>query len=111
MEEAAVAPRWAAVSDVGTRPIVECRDLRKSLGRVAPVDGVSFRIMPGETYGLLGPNGAGKTAIISMVTGVLEADSGTVLVDGLPMRPGARQAKRRIGYVPQEVAPYPDPDR
>ncbi|MBG6096992.1 ABC transporter ATP-binding protein [Nocardioides luteus] len=88
--------------------VLRCTDLRRSFGSVKAVDGISFRIGSGETYGLLGPNGAGKTTIISMVSGVLEADSGSVQVDGVEMHPGALAAKAAIGYVPQDVALYPD---
>ena len=88
--------------------VLRCTDLRRSFGPVTAVDGISFRIRGGETYGLLGPNGAGKTTVISMVAGVLAADSGSILVDGVEMHPGAYGAKAAIGYVPQDVALYPD---
>lgn len=91
-----------------TDVMLRCTDLRKAYGSLRAVDGISFEIRPGETYGLLGPNGAGKTTVISIVAGVLEGDSGEVVVDGLPMGPGALEAKALIGYVPQEVALYPD---
>jgi ABC-2 type transport system ATP-binding protein len=70
------------------------------------VDGVSFDVGPGECYGLLGPNGAGKTTTISMVCGLLEADEGTVTVNGHPG--GSLEAKASVGYVPQDLALYPD---
>ncbi|MFZ5849716.1 ABC transporter ATP-binding protein [Nocardioides pakistanensis] len=88
--------------------MLRCTDLRKAYGTLQAVDGVSFEIRPGETYGLLGPNGAGKTTAISIIAGVLESDSGEVTIDGLPMGPSALEAKGLIGYVPQEVALYPD---
>ena len=62
----------------------------------------------GETYGLLGPNGAGKTTTISMVCGILRRDEGEVAVAGRPMDPGATALKAEIGYVPQDLAIYPD---
>ena len=89
-------------------PILDCRDLRKRFGDIVAVDGVSFRIAEGETYGLLGPNGAGKTTTISIVCGLLERDGGEVVVGGEPMTTRAIDAKRLIGYVPQEIAVYPD---
>jgi ABC-2 type transport system ATP-binding protein len=71
------------------------------------VDGVSFTVAPGEAYGLLGPNGAGKTTTIRMVCGLLRPDAGRVLIDGRsPWE--ERGAKAAIGYVPQDIALYPD---
>jgi ABC-2 type transport system ATP-binding protein len=90
------------------RPVLECNGLRKSFGDIAAVNGVSFHINEGETYGLLGPNGAGKTTSIAMVCGLLERDAGEVLIDGEPMTTGTVRLKSRIGYVPQEIALYPD---
>jgi ABC-2 type transport system ATP-binding protein len=90
------------------RPTLTCRGLRKQFGERIAVDGVGFAIAPGETYGLLGPNGAGKTTTISMVCGILSADGGTVEVDGQPIDTGTTAAKGAIGYVPQDLAIYPD---
>jgi ABC-2 type transport system ATP-binding protein len=88
--------------------LLVCTDLHKNYGDRAAVDGVSFSIAPGETYGLLGPNGAGKTTTISMVCGLLERNDGEVIVAGLPMDIDATDAKAHIGYVPQDLAIYPD---
>ncbi len=82
--------------------------LVRRYGDLVAVDGVSFHIAPGETFGLLGPNGAGKTTTISMVAGLLAADAGSVLVAGLPMGPAEVAAKRHIGLVPQDLAIYPE---
>ena len=92
----------------GNQAVLECRDLRKTFGELTAVDGVSFHIAPGETYGLLGPNGAGKTTTISMAVGLARRDGGNVLVEGEPLDPGSVELKGRIGLVPQEVAIYPD---
>lgn len=88
--------------------ILECKGLSKSFGHIAAVKDVSFHIAPGETYGLLGPNGAGKTTTIAMACGLLERDAGEVLIGGEAMNPGTVGLKRHIGYVPQELAIYPD---
>ena len=88
--------------------VLVARDLRKRFGANVAVDGVSFEIAAGETYGLLGPNGAGKTTTVSMVCGLMERDAGEVIVAGEPMGTGRPAAKRGIGLVPQEVALYPD---
>jgi ABC-2 type transport system ATP-binding protein len=89
-------------------PVLACDGLVRRFGELVAVDGVSFAIGAGETYGLLGPNGAGKTTTISIVAGILAADAGTVTVAGEPMRPSAMEAKRHLGLVPQELAVYPD---
>lgn len=89
-------------------PVLSCNDLRKAFGGLTAVDGVSFTIARGETFGLLGPNGAGKTTTISMVCGLLERDAGEVLVLGKPLTTRSVGAKRAIGYVPQDIAIYPD---
>lgn len=89
-------------------PILVCRDLRKAYGELVAVGGVGFTIAEGETYGLLGPNGAGKTTAISMIVGILARDAGEVLIDGEPLTPTRTKVKSRIGYVPQELALYPD---
>ena len=97
-------PASAAATAVSLR----CSDLRKRFGERLAVDGVSFEIAAGETYGLLGPNGAGKTTTISMICGILGRDGGDVVVDGVPIKAGATAAKQKIGYVPQDLAIYPD---
>ncbi|HSC91441.1 MAG TPA: ABC transporter ATP-binding protein [Gaiellaceae bacterium] len=89
-------------------PVLVCRDLRKRFDDLVAVDGVGFEIAAGETYGLLGPNGAGKTTTISMVCGLLERDAGEVVVAGRAVGTTSVDAKAAIGYVPQDVALYPD---
>ena len=78
--------------------LLVCEDLHKSYGERAAVDGVSFHIARGETYGLLGPNGAGKTTSISMVCGLMERNGGDITVGGLPMGIDTVDAKALIGY-------------
>ncbi|HLY50178.1 MAG TPA: ABC transporter ATP-binding protein [Solirubrobacteraceae bacterium] len=89
-------------------PVLDCVGLRKSFGELEAVRGVSFHIAEGETYGLLGPNGAGKTTTISMACGLLEPDGGEVRVAGKRLTPRSVDEKAAIGYVPQELAIYPD---
>jgi ABC-2 type transport system ATP-binding protein len=88
--------------------VLLCRDLRKSYGERPAVKGVGFEIAAGESYGLLGPNGAGKTTTISMVSGLLKRDAGEVFVDGAPLDSRTTEVKKAIGYVPQDIAIYPD---
>ena len=93
-----------------TRPVLRCSGLVKEFDGLVAVDDVGFHIDPGETYGLLGPNGAGKTTTISLIAGLLQRDGGEIEVAGIPMDITAREAKAQIGYVPQELAIYPDLD-
>ena len=95
-------------ANAGSAPILDCRNLEKSYGDRGAVAGVGFEIKAGETYGLLGPNGAGKTTTISMICGLLERDAGEVTVNGRPLTTSSTDAKIAIGYVPQEIAIYPD---
>jgi ABC-2 type transport system ATP-binding protein len=88
--------------------VLLCHDLRRRFGGLVAVDGVGFYVDPGETYGLLGPNGAGKTTTISMIAGLLEPDGGEITVAGEPISTRAIKAKQAIGYVPQDLAIYPD---
>jgi len=88
--------------------VLVVRNLVKRFGDLTAVDGVSFRIARGETYGLLGPNGAGKTTTISMVAGLIPADSGIVVVAGEEMGPRRVAPKRHLGLVPQDLAIYPE---
>ncbi|HEV2377018.1 MAG TPA: ABC transporter ATP-binding protein [Streptosporangiaceae bacterium] len=93
---------------MGDSPVLECRGLRRRFGDLVAVDNVGFHIAAGETYGLLGPNGAGKTTTISMVSGLLAPDAGEVSVAGQPMTTRTVAAKSALGYVPQDLAIYPD---
>jgi ABC-2 type transport system ATP-binding protein len=102
-----IAAGEEGVAMAGIR-MLECRGLRRSLGDLVAVDGVGFHVGAGETYGLLGPNGAGKTTTMSMIAGLLERDGGEVVMAGEPMNTHAIRAKAAIGYVPQDLAIYPD---
>ena len=88
--------------------VLACEGLRKTFGERVAVDGVGFTIDPGETYGLLGPNGAGKTTTISMVCGLLTRDAGRVTLAGRELDNGTIDVKAAVGFVPQELAIYPD---
>lgn len=88
--------------------VLTATGLEKSFGDRKAVDGVTFEIAAGETYGLLGPNGAGKTTTISMICGLLHKDAGSVVVDGRPIEVNSVSARDALGYVPQDLAIYPD---
>jgi ABC-2 type transport system ATP-binding protein len=88
--------------------MIRVERLRKSFGTLVAVDGISFEVQDGEIFGLLGPNGAGKTTTINMICGVLEPDSGRVLVDERDIWIEPKKVKAALGVVPQEIAVYED---
>jgi len=83
-------------------------DLRRNFGILTAVDGVSFSVAPGEVFGLLGPNGAGKSTTMTMISGLLGIDSGSIHVDGHSITTDSLQVRRILGLVPQDLAIYPD---
>jgi lipooligosaccharide transport system ATP-binding protein len=80
---------------------LEIIDLRKSYGDREVVAGISFSIGKGECFGLLGPNGAGKTTTLRCCLGHTALDSGSIHLVGEPVPERARQARMRVGVVPQ----------
>jgi ABC-2 type transport system ATP-binding protein len=87
-----------------SEPILSIRGLRKSYATgVEALKSVDLDIDKGEIFALLGPNGAGKTTLINIVCGIVTATSGEVLVDGRHWQSHYRQARTRIGLVPQEL--------
>jgi ABC-2 type transport system ATP-binding protein len=81
-------------------------EVTKRYGETLAVDAVSLRVEAGEVYALLGANGAGKSTLIRMLTGLAEPDSGQVTVCGEEMRRHPLAAKRRVGYLPEELYFY-----
>lgn len=88
--------------------MIDVSDLAKSYGPIEALRGVSFQISAGEIVGLLGPNGAGKTTIMKILTGYLQPDEGSVLVDGLDVVTDTREVQEMIGYLPENAPLYPE---
>jgi ABC-2 type transport system ATP-binding protein len=91
-----------------TAPVLEVADARKRYGPTVALDGVCLSIAGGELFGLLGPNGAGKTTLISILTGLTDADGGTVRLFGEPFDRGRRDLRRLVGIGTQDLSIYPD---
>jgi ABC-2 type transport system ATP-binding protein len=89
-------------------PAIETRSLTRRFGDFVALDGLDLSVPRGEIFGLLGPNAAGKSTAIRLLAGILRADSGTATILGLDLLTQTEQIKRRIGYVAQHFALYPD---
>ena len=88
--------------------MIRVASLCKQYGKVLAVNDVSFSIEKGGIIGFLGPNGAGKSTIMNILTGYLSFSAGNVTIDGFDIVENPEQAKRRIGYLPENPPLYPD---
>ena len=84
--------------------MLELNALHKSYGSRKALDGLDLSILRGETLGLLGPNGAGKTTTVNILAGLLRPDRGELKWEGVRVEGHSEAFKRRIGYVPQDLA-------
>ncbi len=81
--------------------VIKATDIRKLYGDIAAVDGITFTVQPGETYGLLGPNGAGKTTTMRMLSGLSPVNSGSIEVAGIDVVKDNRAVREVMGVVTQ----------
>jgi ABC-2 type transport system ATP-binding protein len=88
--------------------MIRIENLVKTFGPKRAVDGVSFNVERGEVLGFLGPNGAGKSTTMRMVTGFMPPTAGRVSIGGHDVAESPLEAKRLIGYLPENAAAYPD---
>jgi ABC-2 type transport system ATP-binding protein len=88
--------------------MIEVHQLTKRYARHAAVNGVSFSVNKGEIVGFLGPNGAGKTTTLRMLTGYLPPTSGSARVAGFDIFRQSIEARKKIGYMPENVPLYED---
>lgn len=86
--------------------MLEIKELRKKFGKFHVLNGLDLQIPKGSLFGFVGPNGAGKTTTIKIMTGLLYADSGQVLIDGGDVTSVMNQLKEKIGYVPDFFGVY-----
>ncbi|MCA1962774.1 MAG: ATP-binding cassette domain-containing protein [Prosthecobacter sp.] len=88
--------------------MIQVQNLRKEFGTKVAVDNVSFTVEKGEVLGFLGPNGAGKSTSMRMVTGYFRPTSGSIKIGGIDMLEDPEQAKKCIGYLPENAPLYSD---
>jgi len=93
-----------------TELAIESKDLHKNYSQKSSpaIDGLNFKILPGQLFGLVGPDGAGKTTTLRILSTVMEQSSGSVTIAGFDIRSQAEKARQHIGYMPQNFSLYPD---
>src|SRR3954463_16608064 len=88
--------------------MIKVRNLKKTFGPKVAVNGVSFTVQKGEVLGFLGPNGAGKSTTMRMITGFIPPTEGEVTIGGHSIVDAPIEAKRLIGYLPENAPSYAD---
>jgi len=88
--------------------VIEASHLTKEFGSIRAIDDVSFAIPRGEIAGFLGPNGAGKTTTMRILAGIFPPTSGRASIAGFDTRTHGLEARRRLGYFPENAPYYPD---
>ena len=86
--------------------VIRVENLTKSYKNIIAVDNINFAIQKGHCFGLLGPNGAGKTTSFYMIVGLVNNDSGSIVLndEDLTLLPMHERARKGIGYLPQEAS-------
>lgn len=92
----------------GGRTVIEVKNLTKRYGDHTAVDHLSFQVEEGQIYGFLGPNGAGKSTTMNMITGYIASTEGTVVINGHDILEEPEEAKKDIGYLPEQPPLYMD---
>jgi ABC-2 type transport system ATP-binding protein len=100
--------RMTGIRERGGNNMIEIRNLVKYYGDILAVNNVTFTVNKGEILGFLGPNGAGKTTTMNILTGYLSATSGSVTINGFDILDDPQQAKKCIGYLPENPPIYLD---
>src|SRR3954447_23412217 len=88
--------------------MIKVQNLAKAFGTKRAVDGISFSVERGEVLGFLGPNGAGKSTTMRMITGFIPPTAGNITVGGFDVVDSPIEARRLIGYLPENAPAYTD---
>ena len=86
--------------------MIQVKNVTKKYGNATAVDNISFDVKDGEVVGFLGPNGAGKSTTMNMITGFIEPTEGQIIINGKDISKKPKQAKKEIGYMPENVPLY-----
>ena len=84
--------------------IIEVNNISKTFDDKIVLDNISFNVAKGDIFGLIGPNGAGKSTLINIMTGLLDANNGSITIGGFNVKKESLKAKEFLGLVPQELA-------
>lgn len=87
--------------------IISVRDITKNYKGRKALDSITFDINSGEIFGVIGPNGAGKSTFISLLATINKPEAGDILIEGKSILKNSSSIRKRLGYVPQEIALYP----
>ena len=88
--------------------VLDIQHLTKTYGKKTALVDISFKVKAGSCFGLLGPNGAGKSTTMKILTGIVEPDTGKILIQGIDAKKDPLLVKKTIGYVPQSITLYED---
>ncbi len=88
--------------------MIKIENLVKRYGKNYALDGISFTVNKGEIVGFLGPNGAGKSTTMNILTGYLSSNSGVAEIDGVDILEHPLEAKKMVGYLPEQPPVYLD---
>lgn len=88
--------------------MIEVKNLSKYFGTKKAVDGITFTVNNNEVLGFLGPNGAGKSTTMNILTGYISMTAGEVRIDGIDILENPIEAKKKIGYLPEQPPVYPE---
>lgn len=88
--------------------MIEVKNLVKHYGDKKAVDGITFTVNDNEVVGFLGPNGAGKSTTMNMLTGYISMTSGEIKINGIDILQNPIEAKKQIGYLPEQPPLYPE---
>lgn len=88
--------------------MIQAEHITRRYGAFEAVKDLSFTVQAGEVVGLLGQNGAGKTTALHVLSGYLAASEGIVRISGINLAQNPREAKRRLGYLPESIPLYPE---
>ncbi|HDP79757.1 MAG TPA: ABC transporter ATP-binding protein [Spirochaetes bacterium] len=88
--------------------MIRVRDITRVFGPVTAVDALSFEVARGEIFGIVGPDGAGKSTLLRLMSGILFAGKGSIVIDGVDVRDDPYRIKEKLAYMPQRFGLYED---